>query len=406
METNQTTPVNSSSTNHAEDKKISPEFDYTGFTKDDFKAEGDSLASDPLDSIVSSCRVDLNEPLQPAPIAMYIRSVGEFIPLFTKGNFSIVTGAAKSRKSFFLSMLMLAAIKGAFGILSCPSVGVNILFDTEQSKYKVQQIGKRIQRLLGSKSTENFIIYSLRTLEPSQRLALIERVLSTTPNINFVAIDGIVDLSIDPILQADQATQIVSKLMQWTENYNIHIACVLQYNKTVQTLLGHLGSFSHRKADAVIQVAKNTDDNSVSLVEAVDCREKEFEPFAFSVDESGNPYIIEDYQYVKKRSDRKHEKNKPFLPSDLNSKQHIAIIDEVFRVNQSQQRGELVPTIKASLKSILSKEVGESKIRDFVTYYLQNEMIRKVEPPKGYSYYVKVSFDDLDNKDRVDTDFK
>jgi len=122
-------------------------------------------------------------------------------------------------------------------------------------------------------------------------MELIDDVLATTPNLNFVAIDGIIDLDIDPILEAKQAQNIVLKLMQWTEIYNIHITCVLHYNKTVATLLGHLGSFSHRKADAIIEVSKNKEDESISLVKALDCREKEFLPFAFSINEMEADHI-------------------------------------------------------------------------------------------------------------------
>ena len=62
------------------------------------------------------------------------------------------------------------------------------------------------------------------------------------------------------------------KLMQWTEIYNIHITCVLHYNKTVSTLLGHLGSFSHRKADAIIEVSKSKEDENIYIVRPEDNR--------------------------------------------------------------------------------------------------------------------------------------
>ncbi|HZW64218.1 MAG TPA: AAA family ATPase, partial [Hanamia sp.] len=212
------------------------------------KQQEEQAKKEEIKKLAAACLINLSDRLDPPPVAMKIVSEGKPITLFTKGNFSIITGAAKSRKSFLISLLIAASIAGKLqDLLFCESHGMNIIFDTEQAKYKVQQIGKRICDLSETVNPSNLLVYSLRTLEPAQRIEVIESVLTTTPNINFVAIDGIIDLEIDPILQADQAQKIVMKLMQWSEIYNMHITCVLHYNKTVQTLLGHLGSFSHRK---------------------------------------------------------------------------------------------------------------------------------------------------------------
>lgn len=179
-----------------------------------FLNEPTSCVTDGIHALSLRCRVELMEELPPPPIAMKVKSGGEMVTLFTKGNFSVITGAAKSRKSFLVSMLMAASIKGESQIFRCPSTGNNVLFDTEQSRYKVQQIIKRICSLCGGVPPKNFVSYSLRTLDPSQRMDLIEHVLETTPDLNFVAIDGIIDLDIDPILQANQAHGIIAKLMK------------------------------------------------------------------------------------------------------------------------------------------------------------------------------------------------
>ena len=131
--------------------------------------------------IIQKCRIDLKEVLTPPPVAMQIMSNSSKITLFTKGNFSIVTGAAKSRKSFLISMLIATAIKGEFSSLFfSEGKGVNLLFDTEQSRYKTQQIGKRITTLAGAIDESKFHAYSLRTLEPLERLSLIDEVLKAT----------------------------------------------------------------------------------------------------------------------------------------------------------------------------------------------------------------------------------
>lgn len=367
-------------------KKLAPILCLEDFTiGESFGENNDTQVVDRMQSLIDSCKINLAEQLAPAPVAMQIMSEGNPITLFTKGNFSIVTGAAKSRKTFLLSMLIAAALLGRLqDMFICEGEGVSILFDTEQSRYKAQQIGKRICYLSETVNPSNLHIYSLRTLDPSERLELIEHVLATTPNIKFVAIDGIIDLDIDPILQADQAQRIVSKLMKWTEIYNIHIVCVLHYNKTVATLLGHLGSFSHRKADAIIEVSKSKDDGNVSLVKALDCREKEFTPFAFSVDTMCMPYILQGFTFekqVKEPKELKTPKPKAITPHDLDTDKHTEILAITFKIRKEYGYSDLWKSIK-NAGAHLGLSIGNNKAMDFIPYYLQNESIIFTEIPK------------------------
>ena len=384
-------------------KKAAPNFNPRAFTGEDNISNEDKPAAlqDSLQDLINNCRIDLSEVLAPPPVAMQIVSDGKPIALFTKGNFSIITGAAKSRKSFLVSMLMATAIKGSFqDLFSCADKGINVIFDTEQSRYKAQQIAKKICRLSETVNPDNLHVYSLRTLAPAQRMELIDRVLSTTTNINFVAVDGIIDLDIDPILEAKQAQNIVLKLMQWTENYNIHIVCVLHYNKTVATLLGHLGSFTHRKADAIIEVSKNKEDESISLVKALDCREKEFLPFAFSVDQMGMPYILEDYVFEGKTKEKKESAAKPkFSPATLDQSIHLNILKHVFNISKEHGYNDLWRNIKNAVEAIAGETIGDNKAKDFVAHYLNNGSIIKADVPKGKPVYTmagqRVIFDDL-----------
>jgi hypothetical protein len=342
-----------------------------------------------FDALINQCEINLLEPLTPPPVAMQIKSNGNLITLFSKGNFSVVTGKAKSRKSYLISIAMATAIKGENqNHFFCNTNGMNILFDTEQSKYKVQQVTKRICSLAGVENPENFKVYSLRVLEPVQRLNFIDYILSTTENLNFVAIDGIIDLGIDPILQAEQAQIIITKLMQWTEKYNIHIVCVLHYNKTVSTLLGHLGSFAHRKADCVIEVEKDSENKSISNVTPVDCREMEFEPFSFSINENGLPYILEDYSNTKpiKEKSQKPEKKRAITPQSLTDKIHSEILENAFKIEREQTYSDLWKNIKLTVSQSLNETIGDNKAKDFITYYLQKEMIIKFEKSKKIYY--------------------
>lgn len=394
----------SQSTNYQSryDELQSNYFDYVnpfnGSIPDEISAEIEGLkvilgidSTPSLTDLIAKCRIDLKEVLKPPPVAMQIKSNGNKITLFTKGNFSIVTGAAKSRKSFLISMLIATAIKGEFSdLFFSEGEGVNLLFDTEQSRYKTQQIGKRITTITGAVDESKFHAYSLRTLDPLERLSLIDEVLKTTKNINFVAIDGIIDLEMDPILEAKQAQHVVTKLMQWTENYNIHIVCVLHYNKTAPTLVGHLGSFSLRKADAVIEVSKCKEDNSISEVRAVECREMEFSPFAYQIDSNGLPYILEGYSFEKAAKEKKAKegpKKVAITPLTIEQETHDKILTHVFKANREQGYAEFQSNIKNSFHKATGQTIGYSKARDFVSYYLAEELVIKVEIPRKNPIY-------------------
>jgi len=345
-----------------------------------------------INELANDCLINYNERLEPPHVAMQIMTNNEKVTLFTKGNFSVITGAAKSRKSFLVSMLMATAMKGNVQDMfySEPSKGINILFDTEQAKQKVQQIQHRITKLAEQVRPDNLLVYTLRTKEPKERIEIIDHVLSTTPDINFVAIDGIIDLDIDPILQAEQAQNIITKLMQWTEIYNIHITCVLHYNKNVSTLLGHLGSFAHRKADAVIEVAKSKQDNSVSEVKAIDTREKEFLPFAFGIDGFGMPYILQDYEIeTKSKTAKEPKEKKPVFSFKMITREEIEkIIQDVFKIEKQQGYSSCWRNIKNAVVINTSYEIGDNKAKDLLADFLREEKIIKKDVGGKNDVYV------------------
>lgn len=351
-----------------------------------------------MQELIDYCRIEVGGTLLPPPVAMHIMGNEQPTILFTKGNFSIITGPPKSRKSFLISMLMAASTDGNFqDFFHCPGGGINLLFDTEQARYKTQQITGRISKISTLANSANLHVYSLRTLEPAERIALIESVLESTPGINFVAIDGIIDLGIDPILQFEQAQMIVSKLMKWTQIYNIHITCVLHFNKNSTSLVGHLGSISHRKAEAIIKVSKCKINSSISIVEPVDCREEEFQPFAFSVDQDGLPHVVKNHTLGKRIQKGKIESTKPksFTPCQLDCDTHEHILKEAFKVDKEHAYAGICRSIKNSIESVTGKSIGDNKAKDFVTWYLSERKIERMEVPGKKALYTSVGDVDL-----------
>lgn len=322
-----------------------------------------------LSKKLESCRVDVLEIIPPPEIAWEIREDNseEFNILGTHGNFSLVKGKAKSKKSFFINMAVSAAV--GEGILQNKLRGplkekLNqvLYFDTEQSKYHVQMAVKRICRQIDVDIPNNFNTYGLRKSSPNERLKLVEHAIENTPKLGFVVIDGIRDL-ITSINDEAESTNMASKLLEWTERYNIHIVVILHENPGSDKARGHIGTELTNKAETVITVQIDKYDDDVSIVSAGFCRNKSFKPFAFKITDDGLPKIIEDYDIEMKA------KKKGFDVLNLSSKDKFQVLEKVFENGERFQHSELVNQIRIALDKNFngSKGKGENKIKQLIT---------------------------------------
>ena len=213
--------------------------------------------------------------------------------LGTLGDFGLVIGKPKSRKSFFINLAVTSALSQSLvqnRLRSYLPDDQNEVayFDTEQSQYHVQKAVNRICKQLGNPNPKNLHTYFLRSLSPLDRLKIIEDIIYSNDKLGFVVIDGIKDL-VNSINDEREATMISSKLLKWTEERNIFILTVLHQNKGNDNARGHLGTELINKAQIVLSVTKLEDDSNISIVEPQQCRDKEPDPIAFSVNEEEIP---------------------------------------------------------------------------------------------------------------------
>ncbi|HBI39891.1 MAG TPA: mobilization protein, partial [Tenacibaculum sp.] len=106
--------------------------------------------------------------------------------------------------------------------------------------YHVQKAVKSICRQIDVDNPKQLKSYGLRKESPSERLKLVEHAIENTPNLGFVVIDGIRDL-ITSINDEAESTNMASKLLEWTERYNIHIVVILHENPGSDKARGHIG---------------------------------------------------------------------------------------------------------------------------------------------------------------------
>jgi len=253
---------------------------------------------------LESARITLVDKLpKPPPVLLIKDDKYEPVTVGTKGNISVIKGRAKSRKSFATAMLTAATVSDTpiYGkIFSTVTDKLVVYFDTEQSGFYVQEVFSRIfQMSTGPGFESRFYGYGLRRFSTQERLELIEWTMTNFKNIGFVVIDGIRDLVKD-INSQEQATDIVTKLMKWSEDTGAHILTVLHENQENGKLRGHLGTELLNKAETVLRVEKLTADKAYSKIYCEDVRGLDFEPLFFTIDDFGVPYI--DHEYSSKES--------------------------------------------------------------------------------------------------------
>ena len=313
-----------------------------------------------LDLLIKSALITAGIEIPAPPVCLQIVSNGQSSDVATLGNLSMVIGKAKSRKTFCLSIAIASAIKN----------DIVIYFVTDQSNYHLHLSLNRILRLAGmDKQPTNLMSYGLRRFTPSKRLEMIDRTIETTPGVGLVVIDGIRDL-VSSINDEQQATLISTKLMNWTDEKNIHIICVLHQNKNDNNARGHIGSELIAKAESVLSVTKDSKNDKVSIVEAEFCRGKEFAPFAFEINDNGLPIMVEQEQ-IEATQERRSKS-----PYDYDEEFHTAVLTEVFRNRNEFTYGDLWREIKL-ICSEQEINIGDNKAKDFIAYYIKEKKINK-----------------------------
>lgn len=265
----------------------------------------------------------------------------------TLGNFSATVGKAKSKKTFSVTVITAAALVCRLMInynATMPEDKRKIIyFDTEQSPFHSQKVLSRIIELAGMSKEfhpENLEFVCLRKFDPTTRIQIIEEAIKSTENLGLVIIDGIRDLVFD-INSPIESTEIISKLMIWTEVYQLHIHTVLHLNKTDDNARGHLGTELLNKAEAILQVVRDDKDPNISVVKPMSIRDVEFEPFAFRIDDDGLPEAVDDYHINMGQT-------KGFDYHEISENIHREALTLVFQENKPLAYGELISKLISS----------------------------------------------------------
>ncbi|MEJ8756249.1 AAA family ATPase [Pontibacter sp. H259] len=312
------------------------------------------------------------------PCLQVLTTAGELVPIGTFGNFSLVIGKAKSRKSFFTGGCM-AAYLNRQGFRSRfqanPPAGKEtvLYFDTEQGMLHVQEAVRRVEACVDRPLGDlEFHTYSLRSFSVQERLKMVEDAIYWTDNLGLVVIDGVREL-VTSVNDEEQATKVASLLLKWTQEVNIHIVCVLHQNKGDLQARGHLGTELINKAETVISITKNSQRPDISIVAAEHARGKEFEPFAFGIDERGRPCLVEDWSAKPPNKEKKQAVTPEALPDQL----HANVVAAVFKENAQLGYEAFYRKIKATME-MFGHSIGDNTAKKFINFYLHTRRVEKV----------------------------
>ena len=311
-----------------------------------------------------------------------ILRVGDSV-IGTLGNFSASTGKAKSKKTFNVCAIVAAAMTGGTVLnysASLPPRKRRILYvDTEQSRFHCKRVLCRILRLAGLPTDAHpplLEFLCLRGYATKERLRKIEEAIYDLDNLGLVVIDGIRDLAHD-INSPGEATDLITKLMQWTDERRIHIHTVLHLNKGDDNTRGHLGTELNNKAETVLQITKDDFDRDISSVAAMHIRDRDFEPFAFRINADALPELVEDYQT------RQTTAAKSFDYAEVCEAKHREALELLFSEADRVSYSSLIGRLQSSYAAI-GHSFGINKAKQLKVFLENKRMI--VKEDKFYRY--------------------
>jgi hypothetical protein len=263
---------------------------------------------DPAEALIKY-KVDPTKEIEKPRIVLLCN---ESSPMATIGNLSLIIGKAKTKKTFLITSIAAAAICGKCSI-DCITGNLSnldvILIDTEQAPYHLHRTVDRIIRQTGDTIPENFTAYGLRPPTPSERVQCVEEIVKNLNRPALIIVDGLRDLLTRGINDELEATEIISKVLRWTYEKDCHIMLVLHQNKNDMNARGHVGTEAVNKAETVLSVARDERDRNISIVTAEYCRDIDFPPFYFNINEDGLPYETDRGESTQTRKNGKMEEN-------------------------------------------------------------------------------------------------
>ena len=210
-------------------------------------------------------------------------------------SFVCFQGLPKQGKSLFITSAIASAFTSwdIFGMkINFPPDRKRLCYiDTESSDYDFYKVLDRVrQQIITDHLPLNFDSYLMREDSPNDIKEMIDLYLQQNTDCSVLVIDGILDLIAD-FNNVEQSFYLIQWLKKITKIHNLLILCVLHLGKKDQNSIGHIGSYLDRKAQSVLKIEKNKDQNTIDLSATFLRSSDEFSPISIQY-QSGKWYEV------------------------------------------------------------------------------------------------------------------
>lgn len=190
--------------------------------------------------------------------------------LMMRNNLHLVRGREKTGKSAFGVLLVTAALGGEFLGVRARWEGMRVAWiDTEQDRGTLKQKARKAVEMAGDgEKGKRLSVYSLRSLNPSERVKVTLGVVRGNPA-DFVFLDGLADLCADFNDQRESA-QVVEELTKAAEEAGCALLAVIHTSKTDKSeARGHVGAIAQQKAGEVYEVKREAGSRVADVVQVL-----------------------------------------------------------------------------------------------------------------------------------------
>jgi archaellum biogenesis ATPase FlaH len=306
------------------------------------------------------------------------------IPVCTRKNLTLLSGASKAGKTAITSVLCAGAIQG-YGVDGSASIDVAenadekavIHIDTEQSRYHHQcNLNSILKRAKLPREPHYYQSYNIRELALGQYIifldSLLEKAREIHGGVHLVVIDGIADFIVS-VNDEVESNGIVSYFEKLAIKYDTPIVLVLHVNPGTEKERGHLGSQLQRKCESVLSIKKEGD---TSVLEAKFLRSGasgQFSPIYYQYDSNKGYHAFMDACEVETKQAALAELARQVFV-------HAATYATVIKKIEDTDRCSTT-TAKRKLKDMMTGGfVEKQEIENSVYYQLKQTLLDEVPP--------------------------
>ena len=164
----------------------------------------------------------------------------------------------------------------------------------------------------------------------------------------------------------DTCERLQKRLAQMTERDSPDLVLSVLADTLEEDLLEHLENFLFESPETVLVITKSAENPVISEVHALHIREKEFKPFAFSVDDEGLPVMVDNYSFD---GSVRPKARSSFM--DLSIEQHREALSAAFGDRPIKGFENVLQALMASYEAIGFKR-GRSVMIKLLQYLTEN----------------------------------